>query len=48
MTKHLALAKRIGVTAAALFVLGAIGYRQRLLAQGGAKYAPVLRSIRPA
>ena len=40
MTKHLARATRIGVTAATLLVLGAPGYRQ-LLAQGGAKYAPV-------
>ena len=31
MTKHLALAKRIGVTAATLFVLGALGYRQPLV-----------------
>jgi hypothetical protein len=41
MTKHLMLARRIGVTAATLCVLGALGYRQLLLAQGGAKYAPV-------
>jgi hypothetical protein len=41
MTKHLALARRVGVTAATLFALGTVGYRHLLLAQGGAKQAPV-------